>query len=273
MELVINHLNNSSIMKRLFYFFLFIFLGVSAFSQNTQLKTMPITTTSEKARALNTEAMNAVYEDGDLQKFEKSAFDALKEDSDFFMVNYELAFAYFYFKNENKFKDYGNRAANCKTKLSKGELLLKEIILKLLENRNANVTELSKKLIDLYPDDIFAYYQLNLFQDLNNDNIGRVETLRNALQKPNMPAIFYNNLGYAYMKLGKNEEAGNAFDKYIELAPNVPNPYDSKGDYFMSTKNYRKAYESYMKAHEIDSSWSYKKAIYAKALADSLEKK
>jgi radical SAM superfamily enzyme YgiQ (UPF0313 family) len=52
MELDINHLNNSSIMKKLSYFFLFIFLGVSAFSQKTQVKTMPITTTSEKARAL-----------------------------------------------------------------------------------------------------------------------------------------------------------------------------------------------------------------------------
>jgi tetratricopeptide (TPR) repeat protein len=259
-------------MNRVAFFFLIISLGVSAFSQNTEVKTMPITTTSEKARALNTEAMNAVYEEGDLQKFEKLALDALKEDPDFFMVNYELAFAYFYFNNEKKFKEYGNCAANCKTKLSKGELLLKEIILKLLENRNANVNDLSKKLIDFYPDDIFAYYQLNLLQDLKNDNIGRVETLKNALQKPNMPTIFYNNLGYAYMRLGKNEEAGNAFDKYIELAPNVPNPYDSKGDYFMSIKNYSKAYESYMKAHEIDSSWSFKKAMYAKARADSLEK-
>ena len=260
-------------MKKLFFFFLIFSLGASAFSQNTQVKTMPITTTSEKARALNTEAMNAVYNEGDLQKFEKSAIEALKEDPDFFMVNYELAFANFYFKNEKKFKEYGNCAANPKSKIGKGELLLKEIILKLLENRNANVTELSKKLIALYPEDIFAYYQLNLFQELANDNEGRVKTLRNALQKPNMPTIFYNNLGYAYMLLGQYEEARNTFDKYIELAPNVPNPYDSKGDYFMSTKNYRNAYESYMKAHEIDSSWSYKKAMHAKALADTLEKK
>jgi tetratricopeptide (TPR) repeat protein len=260
-------------MNRLFIFLLIITIGVPAFSQNTQVKMMPISTTSEKARAINRDAMNAVYKDGDLPKFVKMAQDALKEDPDFFMVNYELAFAYFYFKNEKKFIEYGNYAANCKTKLSNGELLLKEIILKLLENRNSEVIELSKKLINLYPDDIFAYYQLNLFQDLKNDNIGRVETLKNALQKPNMPTIFYNNLGYAYLKLKKYEEAGNAFDKYIELAPNVPNPYDSKGDYFMSTKNYRKAYESYMKAHEIDSSWSYKKAMHAKALADTLEKK
>ena len=30
-----------------------------------------------------------------------------------------------------------------------------------------------------------------------------------------MPTIFYNNLGYAYLKLKKYEEAGNAFDKYM----------------------------------------------------------
>ena len=75
------------------------------------------------------------------------------------------------------------------------------------------------------------------------------------------------------MNFEKYEEAANAFDKYIELSPNHPNPYDSKGDYFMKIKDYRNAYESFMKAHEIDSLWSFKKAMNAKAIADSLENK
>jgi len=49
------------------------------------------------------------------------------------------------------------------------------------------------------------------------------------------------------------------------------NPYDSKGDYFMNIKDYGKAYESFMKAYEIDTLWSYKKAMKAKALYDSLQ--
>jgi hypothetical protein len=38
----------------------------------------------------------------------------------------------------------------------------------------------------------------------------------------------------------------------------------------MNIKEYRKAYDSYMKAHSIDSVWSYDKALRAKQLADSL---
>ena len=41
----------------------------------------------------------------------------------------------------------------------------------------------------------------------------------------------------------------------------------------MGIKEYGNAYESFMKAYEIDSTWSYKKAMYAKAMQDSLEVK
>ena len=75
----------------------------------------------------------------------------------------------------------------------------------------------------------------------------------------------YNQLGYAYMDLGKYEDAKNAFDKYIELAPNLANPFDSKGDYFMATKQFEKAYESYMKAFGNDSSFEVSKKKASKA--------
>ncbi len=73
------------------------------------------------------------------------------------------------------------------------------------------------------------------------------------------------------MELEQFDDTESALDKYIELEPNLPNPYDSKGDYFMKIEDYGKAYESYMKAHEIDTLWSYKKAMKAKALYDSLQ--
>ena len=39
----------------------------------------------------------------------------------------------------------------------------------------------------------------------------------------------------------------------------------------MNIEDYGNAYESYMKAHEIDTLWSYNKAMKAKALYDSLQ--
>ena len=85
--------------------------------------------------------------------------------------------------------------------------------------------------------------------------------------QPDYP-LAYNQLGYAYMDLGEFEKAIEAFDNYMRLAPGIANPFDSKGDYFMATEQYAKAYESYMEAYRIDSSFtiSAKKAKKAREL-------
>ena len=259
-------------MKRLSFFLLIIFLGAVAFSQNNQEKKMLFTSSSEKAKTLFNSAMLA-YQDVYLANFIKLTLNALKEDPDFFMANYQLAIYYIYFNNVAKSKQYGNSAINCKAKLSEGELLLKQAVTKLLENRNADVTGFAKKLIELYPKDINTYYQLLMFQGITNDSKGMITTVSNALKITDKPAPLYNMLGYANLNLAKYDDARIAFDKYIELAPSIPNPYDSKGDYYMKVKDYRNAYMAFMKAHEIDSLWGFKKAMKAKAIADSLEKK
>ncbi len=73
-----------------------------------------------------------------------------------------------------------------------------------------------------------------------------------------------------------DDKAEEAFNKYIDLDPENPNVYDSKGDFYMSVEKYDKAYESYMKAYSIDPSFSYDKArmaqqLYEKATGRKLE--
>lgn len=233
---------------------------------------MTVTTNSETAITLYDEAMTA-YEEVYFSKFRKLMFEALVEDSDFFMANYQLTMYYHYFKNEDKFKEYGEAVVNCKAKLSKGELLLKDVVSKLLEDSNADLTDIGKQLIKMYPNDVDAYYLLSIYQYMKEDAEGQLGTLKSMLEITDRPAPVYNLLGYTYMRLENNEEAEIAFDKYIEFEPNLPNPYDSKGDYFMKIGDYTNAYEMYMKALEIDSLWimSLNKATNAKAMADSLE--
>lgn len=231
---------------------------------------MTVTTNSERAITLYDEATTA-YGEVYLSQFRKLMLEALKEDPDFFMANYQLTTYYHYFKNEDKFKEYGEAAVNCKAKLSKGELLLKDVVSKLLEDSNADLTDIGKKLIKMYPNDVDAYSLLSWYQFMKEDDEGSLETLKSILEITDKPAPIYNFLGYVYMRLENNEEAEIAFDKYIELAPNIPNPYDSKGDYFMEIEDYANAYDMYIKANEIDSLWSFKKAMKAKAIADSLE--
>lgn len=231
---------------------------------------MIVTTNSETAITLYDKAMTA-YEDIYLSKFRNLMLEALIEDSDFFMANYRLTIYYHFFKNEDKFKEYGEAAVNCKAKLSKGELLFKDVVSKLLMDSNADLTDLGKQLIKMYPNDVDAYYLLSIYQFMKEDAEGQLRTLKSMLEITDRPAPVYNMFGYAYMRLENNEEAEIAFDKYIELAPNIPNPYDSKGDYFMKIEDYTNAYDMYMKANEIDSLWGFKKAMKAKAIADSLE--
>ena len=79
-----------------------------------------------------------------------------------------------------------------------------------------------------------------------------VESIRRAIEACPDYALAYNMLGYALMDLDRYDEAEKAFDNYIRLSPNTANPYDSKGDFYMATRQFDLAYQSYMKAYEID---------------------
>ncbi len=244
-----------------------IFLVFSCSRQDT----IPVTTSSEEALNFYNQAivaMEKVYMDKSYDLLDQ----ALEEDPDFFRANYMKALNSFYFKEMEEFEEFGRKALDSKAKLSRGEELMKEALEKLLENNEADVTELGKELVRLYPNDKMAYYQLASFQTIINDNEGIIKTYTDVLEVTDNPAPVYNVLGYTYMTLDKMQEAEKSFDKYIELAPDQPNPYDSKGDYFMRLGEYEQAYEQYMKAFEIDTDFqmSYNKAMNIKSKMDTL---
>ena len=113
---------------------------------------------------------------------------------------------------------------------------------------------------------ILAVISGQFFKDME----GALETLKRAIEVSPDYAFAYNYLGYAHLDLEEFDEAEKAFDNYIRLAPKTANPYDSKGDFFMATKQFELAYESYMKAYETDSDFiiSEKKASKAKHLLE-----
>ena len=254
-------------MKKLTAFLLLATLAVISFAQVAKDSKMPVTTKSDKALALYMEAMTS-FEDVNFNAANTHLIDALKADPDFFMANYQMAMSNI--GNKEKMTPYANAALNCKAKLSRAEELIKSSLSRLVADPKADVRDIGLKLVEMYPRDIMAYYFLNSFQGMAQDIAGCEKTLLKGLDITNNPAPVYNMLGYTYLNLKMPDKACKAFDKYIELAPKNPNAYDSKGDYFMSTKEYRKAYDSYMKAHSIDTAWSYKNAQKAKHLADSL---
>jgi predicted Zn-dependent protease len=232
---------------------------------------IPVTTDSENAREYYDKAkkeLDAYH----LEAARTLMLKAIEEDTCFFMPYYNLATQELFLGNLDSFREIASNALACEIKLSKGEQILKEALQKLYGNPKADVSELGIRLVKLYPHDVEAYLNHYLFLYIAGKNEESVISLKKALAVAENPAPVYNNLGYVYLSLNKYEEAKNAFDKYIELEPDNPNPYDSKGDFFMAVKDYEKAYESYMKASEIDSTWtlSHNKALKARAKLDSL---
>lgn len=259
--------------KTFFLFTLFaFFLFLTFCTEKVKEEKIPVTTSSEKASELYAEALDAAW-DFNLAKANELFASAIEEDPDFFLPYYQMATYDLYSGDIENFRENAGKAVAIEVKLSPGEELLKEALGKWLEDPKADLTETGKKLVVIYPNDEEAYSFLAFSQYIAGNYEGQVETYLKVIEIAEHKALFYNILGYAYLNLEKFEEAEDAFDTYIEMDPGHPNPWDSKGDYYMAVEDYEKATENFMKAYEIDTTWkvSYNKALKAKAMLDSLK--
>ena len=251
-------------MKKFLILAVLLSIGALTYSQPAKGKMIPVTTKSKSGLSLYNQAMK-YFNDVHLDKAIDTFYEALNQDEDFFMVNYQLALYYLLNMDTDNYDVHADAAINSKAKLSDGEELLRGALVRLKKGSN-DIVDVGKKLLEMYPDDPNSYNNMVSFQSLAGDSEGTVETLNRAIKIISNPASFYNQLGYAYLNLKENDKAEEAFDKYIELDPKNPNVYDSKGDYYMSVERYDKAYESYLKAYSMDPSFSYDKSRMAKQL-------
>lgn len=263
-------------MKKLKTFFLFsvfsFFLFLAACTEKVKEEKITVTTSSEKAAELYSQALEAGF-NVEIAKANELFTSAIEEDPDFFLPYYQMAIYDLYFGNMENFREHAEKAVAIEAELSPGEELLQEALGKWLEDPKADITETGNELVEMYPNDEQTYYFLAFCHYIAGNHEGQIETYKQTLEIAEHKGAIYNGLGYAYMTLENYEEAEKAFDAYIELEPDLPNPYDSKGDYFMAIEEYEKAAEQYMKAYEIDTTWkvSYNKALEAKSMLDSLQ--
>ncbi len=93
---------------------------------------------------------------------------------------------------------------------------------------------------------------------LGNWHFGRQEydqAIRHFTQATEIAPEFsppYNSLGYARRALEDFGGAEAAFQKYVELLPEEPNPYDSYAELLMKTGRYQESIDNYQKALEKD---------------------
>jgi tetratricopeptide (TPR) repeat protein len=244
----------------------FSILLIAGCTEEKPASVMPITTNSELALELYETGMMAFDHFKHKLSWE-NLYRAVEADPDFFM-----AYFWLYYMSSKESKKAAEKAFQSEADLSPGEEEVKMALKYLVDGQEEKVMEHLQNMVDMYPSDPQAHKILYLIQQMYFKDVeGAIISLERAIREcPDYP-LAYNQLGYAYSDIGDYERAEAALDNYIRLAPEQANPYDSKGDYFMATEQYEEAYDSYMKAYEIDSeafSVSKKKAKKARLLME-----
>ncbi len=240
-------------MKTQKYFYVFLFIGcLVTYNLKAQVKDVPITTSSK-------EAMNFFLEGR--EKFENqeipaanSLFDkAIEKDPDF-------AIAYIYRAESgggfNVMKKNIDKAVSLADKVSPGEKLEISLTQAMSENNVEKEKENIDKLLIAFPFDkriqLLAgemYFNMNDYQSALAHFVKSKEIDSNF-------APVYNMIGYCQSALNNYPAAEEAFQTYIKLVPDKPNPYDSYAELLLKMGNYDESIAQYKKALEKDPSFA-----------------
>ena len=248
----------------------FSILLISGCTEEKPASVMPVTADSELALEFYETGMVA-FDQIKLSLAWHNWQKAVEQDPEFFMAHFWM-----YIISSKESKKIVGKALKSDVELNPGEEQIRLALKYLVDGQEKKVVEHLQNLVYLYPSDPDAHKILYIIQfQFLKDPEAAIVSIKNAIKQcPEYPLAF-NQLGYTYMALDQYEDAEKAFDRYIELAPMLANPFDSKGDYFMATEQFEKAYDSYIKAFEIDSSFelSKKKAKKARLMQEKTSMK
>ncbi len=109
-----------------------------------------------------------------------------------------------------------------------------------------------EELARTFPRDERAQALLGIAYFAQQDFAAAAEYLKRATEINPGFAPAYNQLGYAYRTLNRYGEAEQVFQKYTELIPNDPNPYDSYAELLLKMGKFEASILQYRKALEIN---------------------
>jgi len=223
----------------------------SSASDRTGDGKIPITTTSPQAKAEFVQARDMVDKlqiTNSLEHFRK----AIELDPSF--ASAELALA----QNSptgTEFFAHLQKAVALADKVSDGERLL---ILAQQAAANNDVVQQKQfldQLLAAYPDDERANFAMAAWDFGQQDYPKALEHYRKATEINNTFSTAYNLMGYAYRQSNQFSDAEKAFQRYIELIPNDPNPYDSYAELLLKMGRFDDAIAQYRKALAIDANF------------------
>lgn len=210
--------------------------------------TLPVTTSSAKARALYVKGMED-YENLYLERCNQDWREAVQEDP-----NLALAWAWIAFNSGNPQEVSAARAKakELAPKLTSGEQLMISWISKVQEGDYLGGITAMNDMLEMYPRDKHLLYLAANWLMGENGNDQAERYLQKALViDKNYPAAL-NDLAYVQARNREFDKAFDAMDRYVKLLPNEPNPQDSYGELKRMAGQFDSALQHYSAALKID---------------------
>jgi tetratricopeptide (TPR) repeat protein len=211
-------------------------------------KTMPLTTSSPKARDLYERAMQD-YENLYLDRANIGWKAAAEADP-----NCALAYAWIAFNSRNPAEASAARekAKALEPKVTPGERLLIQWISDIQENNTIAGIAAMNDMLEMYPKDKRLFYlAANWMMGARDPEQAERLLLKALALDKNYPAAL-NDLAYAYARTRQFDKAFAAMDRYVALLPSEPNPQDSYAEILRMSGNFDAALEHYNAALKID---------------------
>jgi tetratricopeptide (TPR) repeat protein/predicted Ser/Thr protein kinase len=126
----------------------------------------------------------------------------------------------------------------------------------LAEDYNETI-RLLQRIVDRWPDDKMTHFTMAVIYNLMlAEPELAVQQCKRTLEIDPLYKRAYNQMAYAYDRMGDRDSSLWAINRYIELAPDEPNPYDTRGDLYSYDGRLDEALASYEKADEIKPGFS-----------------
>ena len=216
------------------------------------LSKIPVTTSSEEARVLFHEGRVLL---DDLHFVESRPYfeQAVEKDPDFAMGYVLLANSA---QNATQFFDALEKAEDKAARASAGERLIIRALAAGARNDQASQLTALNELASMHPGDERVHVLLGNFYNGQQDFRNAAKHFEHATELNSEFAGAFNSLGYARRSLDDLAGAKRAFERYVELVPDEPNPYDSYAELLMEMGSYDESIEIYRKALSIDKNFA-----------------
>jgi tetratricopeptide (TPR) repeat protein len=219
-----------------------------AHSAKGKSATLPITTSSAKARELYIKGMED-YENLYLERCNDEWRAAVIDDP-----NFAIAWAWIAFNSGNpqEVSEARNHAKDLAPKTTPGEQLMIAWVVKVQEGDFLGGITAMNDMLELYPRDKHLLYLAGnwLMGENGNDQARRMMEKALAIDK-NFPAAL-NDLAYVQARDRHFDKAFEAMDRYVAMLPKEPNPQDSYGELKRMAGDFDSSLAHYRAALKID---------------------